>query len=294
MIANKETLLSLPWPSLKDVVNVASVPQRSPFRYPGGKTWLVPQVRRWLLLMNRRPLLFVEPFAGGGIAGLTVAFENLAKQVLMVELDPEVASVWRTILNGGNRKLADRIRNFDLTLENVQQVLTAKHRTVSGLAFATILRNRVQHGGILAPGAAFMRKGENGKGIQSRWYPETLAKRIRNIHAIRDRIVFRQGDAFDVIETYQNEKNIVFFVDPPYTVAGKRLYRYSEIDHEKLFDRMSSVAGDVLLTYDDTPEIRRLSSRFEYQVETIMMKNRQNSRKSELLIGRDLSWLRGE
>lgn len=24
------------------VVNVASVPQRSPFRYPGGKTWLVP------------------------------------------------------------------------------------------------------------------------------------------------------------------------------------------------------------------------------------------------------------
>ena len=23
------------------VVNVASVPQRSPFRYPGGKTWLV-------------------------------------------------------------------------------------------------------------------------------------------------------------------------------------------------------------------------------------------------------------
>ena len=23
------------------VVNVASVPQRSPFRYPGGKTWLI-------------------------------------------------------------------------------------------------------------------------------------------------------------------------------------------------------------------------------------------------------------
>lgn len=31
----------------KHVVNVASVPQRSPFRYPGGKTWLVPTARRW-------------------------------------------------------------------------------------------------------------------------------------------------------------------------------------------------------------------------------------------------------
>ncbi len=27
---------------LPGIVNVASVPQRSPFRYPGGKTWLVP------------------------------------------------------------------------------------------------------------------------------------------------------------------------------------------------------------------------------------------------------------
>jgi hypothetical protein len=30
------------------VVNVASVPHRSPFRYPGGKTRLVPQVPGWL------------------------------------------------------------------------------------------------------------------------------------------------------------------------------------------------------------------------------------------------------
>ncbi len=30
------------------IVNVASVPQRSPFRYPGGKTWLVPRIRQWL------------------------------------------------------------------------------------------------------------------------------------------------------------------------------------------------------------------------------------------------------
>jgi DNA adenine methylase len=39
------------------IVNVASVPQRSPFRYPGGKTWLVPRVRRWLLDLHRRSYL---------------------------------------------------------------------------------------------------------------------------------------------------------------------------------------------------------------------------------------------
>jgi len=30
------------------IINVASVPQRSPSRYPGGKTWLIPTVRKWL------------------------------------------------------------------------------------------------------------------------------------------------------------------------------------------------------------------------------------------------------
>src|SRR5215475_1839398 len=51
-------------------VNVASVPQRSPFRYPGGKTWLVPYIRSWLASRGGRASLLIEPFAGGGIVGL--------------------------------------------------------------------------------------------------------------------------------------------------------------------------------------------------------------------------------
>jgi len=46
-------------------VNVASVPQRSPSRYPGGKTWFVPTFRRWISSMDVAPVTLVEPFAGG-------------------------------------------------------------------------------------------------------------------------------------------------------------------------------------------------------------------------------------
>jgi hypothetical protein len=52
--------------SAKRPVNVASVPQRSPFRYPGGKTWLVPYIRDWLGAKKKTPSRLVEPFAGGG------------------------------------------------------------------------------------------------------------------------------------------------------------------------------------------------------------------------------------
>ena len=82
----------------KRVVNVASVPQRSPFRYPGGKTWLIPYIRRWFNHLEHKPDLLIEPFAGGGIVSLTVAFEDLAGRVLMVELDDQVASVWKVIM----------------------------------------------------------------------------------------------------------------------------------------------------------------------------------------------------
>lgn len=79
------------------MVNISQVPHRSPFRYPGGKTWLVPRVRTWLASLPGKPAIFVEPFAGGAIVGLTVGFEGLADHVVLVELDPQVAAVWQTI-----------------------------------------------------------------------------------------------------------------------------------------------------------------------------------------------------
>src|SRR5438093_13720090 len=86
--------------ALPKAVNVASVPQRSPFRYPGGKTWLVPYLRRWARSLPRKPGYLIEPFAGGGIISLTALFESLVERVLMVELDEQVAAVWQSIIDG--------------------------------------------------------------------------------------------------------------------------------------------------------------------------------------------------
>jgi hypothetical protein len=131
-------------------INVASVPQRSPFRYPGGKTWLVPYIRDWLRHKKTRPTRLIEPFAGGAIVSLTAAFERLARHVIFAEMDDGVASVWRVVLNGQAEWLAKQILKFDLTLENVTAVLEQEPAEASERAFQTIIRNRVQRGGILA------------------------------------------------------------------------------------------------------------------------------------------------
>src|SRR5215216_2399360 len=165
----------------RHVINVSAVPHRSPFRYPGGKTWLVPYVRQWLKSRNEKPTEFVETFAGGSIVGLSALFDELTTHLTLVELDEQVASVWTTILNEG-RELAARIVAFNLTRENVSAELTRTPANIADRAFQTILRNRVQRGGIMAPGAGLLKEGENGHGIASRWYPETLSRRIREIN----------------------------------------------------------------------------------------------------------------
>lgn len=282
-------------PIVQKPVNVASVPQRSPFRYPGGKTWLVPRVRKWLASLDWKPAVFVEPFAGGGIISLTVAFESRADKVVMVELDKDVAAVWQTILGDDNEWLAKRIEGFDISLDAVKEIMAIEPEKTRDRAFRTIVRNRTYHGGILAGGSAPIKSGENGKGIKSRWYADTLAKRIRAIADVADRIEFICGDGIEVMKMHARKKKAAFFIDPPYTAAGKkagnRLYTHHALDHENLFKVSGKVAGDVLMTYDNAPEIAAMGEAVGFESKAIPMKNTHHAVMSELLIGRDLSWV---
>lgn len=282
--------------SVNRIVNVASVPHRSPFRYPGGKTWLVPYIRQWLISLPTRPCTFIEPFAGGAIVGLTVAFEQRADHVILVELDEQVASVWKIILSDEAEWLAERILSFKLTPDAVESVLSRPATSLRERAFQTILMNRVNRGGIMAQGAGRVKHGEGGKGIGSRWYPMTLRKRILDIAFIRDRLTFIEGDGLDALNQYADLADAVFFIDPPYTAGGKnagsRLYTHSELDHSRLFERTSRLAGDFLMTYENSSEVHELARQHGFDVQPIAMKNTHHAEMTELLIGRNLAWAR--
>jgi len=264
---------------------------RSPFRYPGGKTWFVPYVRRWLKKFGGNVEL-IEPFAGGGIVSLTAAFENLAKKIIMVEKDDDVAAVWLTILGKDTEWLAKQITDIELSSENARALLNHNPTSMKQKALATIVRNRLNHGGILADGAGLIKTGENGRGMMSRWYPETLKKRIMDIAEIKNKIEFVRGDGIDFIEKNLNRKNTVFFIDPPYTKTGKRLYKHHNINHRHLFDLAKNIKGDFLITYDDSQEIETLALDRNFQVERVLMKTTHHTQKYELIIGRELDWLR--
>ncbi len=282
-------------PQQDRIVNVASVPLRSPFRYPGGKTWLVPRIRQWLTSLPTKPDVFLEPFTGGGIVGLTVAFEDLAHHIILVELDHQIAAVWKTILGKDGEWLANKIVKFDFSPKTVETELEKTNLSTKEQAFQTILKNRVNHGGILAPGAGKVKYGENGKGLAYRWYPETLSKRIRQIVDIRDKFTFIEGDGIEISEENSHRHDVAFFIDPPYTAGGKsagsRLYTHFELNHDKLFNVATELTGDFLMTYSSDEPVQVLVRKYRLEMKEIPMKNTHHAKMTELLIGRNLEWV---
>ena len=279
-------------PSPIPAVNVAQVPQRSPLRYPGGKTWLVPHIREWLGAVES-PTLLIEPFAGGAITSLTAVMEELVPRCILTEIDPDVAAFWQAALHHGQQLTRD-IDQFTLTRESIDILESRQPRTISERGFRTLVLNRARRGGILAKGAALTRTGENGKGVASRWYPETIKNRLAHIVEYADRIDFREADGMALLEemlTHGIQPGTAFFVDPPYTAqgkqAGQRLYTHSTIDHPRLFHLLGQIAnegGEILATYDESPEIKGLVRQHGFHAVRVMMKNTHHQQTPELVI----------
>jgi len=214
----------------------------------------------------------------------------------MVELDQDVAALWQTMLGGDNEWLAERVLSFDISIRSLREELATAPSDKKHHGFQTLLRNRTYHGGILAPGSGVLKNGENGKGVKSRWYAETLAKRIRNIQRFRDKITFIQGDGIAIIEKYAPQKTASFFIDPPYTAgkngkrAGKRLYTHNELDHEELFRQSEKIKGELLMTYDNAEEVAQMAIRHGFSTRLVSMMNTHHATMQELIIGHNLTW----
>lgn len=271
-------------------VNVASVPQRSLLRYPGGKTWLIPHIRAWLGAGDPNRVL-VEPFTGGGIVSLTAVMEALARSALLVELDRDVAAFWRAALHHAD-ELVSRINAFAPERTVVERLANTVPDTVVDHGFRTLVLNRTRRGGVLARGASLTRKGENGAGVASRWYADTLAQRLRGIAQYADRLSFYEGDGIGIMEMMADRPDTCIFVDPPYTApggkrAGARLYAHSVVDHERIFDVLAASQCDFLMTYDCSTDIVSLVHEHGFHAVVVKMKNTHHARIPELVITRE-------
>lgn len=266
----------------------------SPFRYPGGKGFLAGYLANFAKDLNGCVRHYVEPFCGGAGAALILLQDGLVEHLHLNDLDPRVYCAWRAITEETER-FVQRILTTPVTLDTWRQcraiVEAAGTQYDFDLAFATYFINRTSRSGIVLGSGPIGGYEQNGRWkIDARYYPDSMAERVRWIGANSDRITLSNEPAISFLQECAERlprRSTLYFVDPPYVGAGSRLYlnAMSLSSHREL---ASLLRGGTLerwiLTYDDDPLIRKLYNGLPVANLQVNYSLRTTRKASELLI----------
>jgi DNA adenine methylase len=238
----------------------------SPLRYPGGK-WRVASFFDRLLTINRlEDVRYVEPYAGGASLALSLLLDQKVEEVHLNDLDPAIYAFWHSVLTRPH-DLIDFIDHVPITPDEWRNQKEAYSRapnvTRFALGCATFFLNRTNHSGILNGGMIGGKRQIGPWKLDARFNRAELAARVRRIAALRSRIHLSCRDALDVIKEFRRAKRTLVYLDPPYYCSGHRLYMnaYRHDDHAAVRRAVEKVTAPWVVSYDDTPEVRRLYSR---------------------------------
>jgi len=240
----------------------------TPLRYPGGKSRLANFVKLLLLRNDLNPVHYIEPYAGGAGLGITLLLHGFARTITINDIDPLIHAFWNSAIRD-TESLCKRISATRITMREWHRqrevIENRKRHSTLDIGFATFFLNRTNRSGIIR-GGVIGGKEQTGKWkINARFNKKTLIARIHAIAGLRDRIYLRNIDACDLINSRLRRNNapVFWYLDPPYFNKGQELYEnhYTHRDHAQLAEFIVDIKDPWIISYDNTPEIRKLFGR---------------------------------
>ncbi len=239
----------------------------SPLRYPGGKNRLAKFIAK-ICVDNNINGHYVEPYAGGASVALYLLIENKVKKITINDKDKAIYAFWYSVLNHTDElcELIDKTKINIKNWENQKGIQKNKDREkdLLKLGFSTFFLNRTNRSGIINAGVIGGKEQKGNYKIDCRFNKQDLIKRIKNIAEFKNRIVLKNLDAIDLIKKIKkesNNKNTIFYFDPPYYLKGPGLYMnsYKENDHKKVAEEIKKIKRiHWIVSYDNVSEINKL------------------------------------
>jgi len=238
-----------------------SEPFKSPLRYPGGKANLADYVEGFLRKNLLTGSTFVEPFVGGAGLSLSLIQRDLINNCIWIEKDPLIYSLWNCIFME-TENLCRLIDETPVTLEtwmrlqsNLEDDALIRYSPLEN-AVAGLFLNRMNFSGILHTRPIGGMDQISKYKVSCRTNKKSLIKKIERIADLKKRITVKHGDALEYLQknkSIRTNKDIVIYVDPPYLIQGKRLYRHSFTpdDHLKLAQVMDGITRPWLVSIDN-------------------------------------------
>lgn len=243
----------------------------SPLRYPGGKSSLYDFLLRSIEYNRISNPIYVEGFAGGAGAALKLLMLEQVDDIYLNDKDVFIYKFWKSVLNNTD-ELCKLISDSKPTVKNWKfrnSVLNSKARQDQmsdvQIGFTAFFLNRCNRSGILRSGPIGGHDQSGEWKIDARYNKAELVKRIEKIALYKERIKLYNLDIISFLKKMENEmedkSNVLLYLDPPYVLQGKELYRHYFNDgaHRKLAGYLQKESTfNWIVSYDDNPLIHQV------------------------------------
>jgi DNA adenine methylase len=261
---------------------------KSPLRYPGGKSRAIQRMKD---LLPEQFDEYREPFAGGGSFFIYLKQQSPSLKIWINDLNPELYCFWK-YAQIDSQELARELIMIKKQRQNGQELfdelLNIKISSLTEFERAVrfFILNRITFSGVVESG------GYSQLAFETR-FTDSSIERVSRLGPLLEGIRITQ---LDYRQLLQNDDSFVFtFLDPPYFKATKsRLYGkngilHTSFSHAEFAQEMKQCKHSWLITYDDSPEIRKnfaYANIYEWQLQYGMNNYKQGKAEkgSELFI----------
>ena len=236
----------------------------SPLRYPGGKAPFAPFIAK---VMGKNGLIgghYLEPYAGGAGVALNLLFEGQASHIHINDADPAIYAFWMSVTKHSEELLA-LLESTPITMEEWfrwRLVLREESgATIMEKGFATLFLNRTNRSGILKAGVIGGKNQDGDYKLDARFKKDVVAARIESIAKRASNISVYCEDSLQILKRCSEflPKQSLIYLDPPYYVKGKGLYRnyYEHDDHVAIAKKLQQKGfkWPWVVSYDNAEEI---------------------------------------
>jgi DNA adenine methylase len=241
----------------------------SPLRYPGGKAKLYPffsdLIRRNSLFRS----LYCEPYAGGAGLAIKLLSTGFVERVSINDIDPSIYAFWKAALRM-NDDFCRLIERTPITIDEWHRQReiwrTGDAEDHLALGFAAYFLNRTNRSGIIDGAGPIGGYSQNGDWkLDVRLVKSRQIDNLKSLSRYADQIELHNLDALDYLSIVVDKEDSFIYLDPPYYVKGKKLYKnfYIHDDHVQIAEELKKRRSSKwVVSYDDVPQIRDAYSTF--------------------------------
>jgi len=207
---------------------------------------------------------YLEPYAGGAGVALNLLFHGYASHIHINDADPAVYAFWVSVTKHSHA-LLHLLESTPITIEEWfkwRSVLRDDYKvSLLEKGFATLFMNRTNRSGILNGGVIGGKNQDGDYKLDARFKKDVVAARIKEIAKRSNDISVYCEDSLNLLNRCSEflPKNSFIYLDPPYYIKGKGLYRnyYKHDDHVAIAKTIQKKGfkWPWVVSYDNTKEI---------------------------------------